>query len=313
MQWKSDVLPIVKQVLQDFKGIGVYAPTIRAVYYKLYSMGALRENSMRMYKGLDRVLTDVRMEGRDPIITPDAFSDESRSDIDSIEIETPQLFAANWVKRFDILHEYYDPPIWYSQPKYIEVWIEKQAMYTTFESILSGKQVVIQSSRGFNSLTSLYKAYRRLKAVQDNEEREIVILYFGDLDPSGDFMDEDIRNRLSQFGQVHGWLDFKFVRVAVKPEHVREYNLPQDPDEDTAQRLQKNDTRTRRFLEKYGRLYAIELDALAGQEPQAFKDLVLDAVNEHWNRGIWDQVKGDLTRDKAEEELKKRIKIQRRQ
>ncbi len=103
--------------------------------------------------------------------------------------------------------------------------------------------------------------------------------------------------------------NIKFIRVGVKPEHVQEYNLPEDPDEDTAERLRKNDSRTRKFIRKYGKLYAIELDALAGQEPGEFRSLVRDAVDEHYDYRIWEKHRNKLTREAAKRALRKRIKI----
>lgn len=87
-------------------------------------------------------------------------------------------------------------------------------------------------------------------------------------DPIGDSMDDDIQRRLYTFSRIWARLDYKFIRVGVKPEHVQEYDLPEDPDEDTAKRLEENDSRTRRFKAKYGKLYAVELYALAGKEPE---------------------------------------------
>lgn len=191
------------------------------------------------------------------------------------------------------------------QPKYVEVWIEKQAMHSTFENILEGYQVGIQSSKGFNSISMLYQAAIRLRRIKYKQNREIVILYFGDLDPSGDAMDEDIRDKLDHFGLFH---QYTFIRVGVKPEHVQEYDLPEDPDEDTAARLNENDTRTRGFIRKYGKLYAIELDALAGKEPEAFKQLVIDAVEDHFDNEIWVEVKRQYAEAKVKRKLRKRIK-----
>jgi hypothetical protein len=311
IQWRIDVLPKVKEVLKGFEGSGVFHPTIRAVYYKLFSIGAIPENSMRMYKGLVRMLTDVRMEGTDRDVNPATFSDESRESPDDEEIQTAQGWAeaeADYLKRLLNGENNFQPHPWQNQPYYVEVWIEKQAMYSTFESVLQGKMVAIQSSRGFNSLSTLFEAYIRLRKVQKAyPDRRIVILYFGDLDPSGDAMDEDIRSRLDRFMRRWGYLQYEFVRIGVKPEHVTEYNLPPDPDEATAERLEANDSRTRRFKAKYGRLYAIELDALAGQEPEAFKRLVLDAVEQYYDSGIWDKVQKSEAAAKARRELKKQI------
>jgi hypothetical protein len=312
VQWRQEVLPKVKEVLSGFRSTGVYHPTIRAVYYKLFSMGAIPENSFRMYKGLVRMLTDVRMEGTDDLVRPDTFSDESRSSPEEEIILTAENWAEYQTRKLKKLlngDTEFVPHPWQNQPYYVEVWIEKQAMYSTFEAILEYRMVAIQSSKGFNSLSTLFTAYERLKAIQEAyPDRRIVILYFGDLDPSGDSMDDDIQTRLDHFSRIWSKLHYKFVRVGVKPEHVREYNLPEDPDAATAKRLKDNDPRYRGFMRKYGKLYAVELDALAGQEPEAFRQLVLDAVDKYYDHDIWQQVKEEETPDKAAEELKKRIK-----
>jgi hypothetical protein len=311
VQWRVDVLPKVKEVLRQFQASGVYKPTIRAVYYKLFSIGAIYENSQKMYKGLVRMLTDVRMEGRDPEVRPDTFADESRDSPDVDQVITLEQWVDNQVSDIKDLISgeiTFEPHRWYGQPKYVEVWIEKQAMYSTFQSILEDYEVGIQSSKGFNSLSMLFEAYQRLKMIQNTQGREIVILYFGDLDPSGDSMDEDIQSRLDHFSRIWGRLRYKFIRVGVKPEHVTEYNLPPDPDEATAYRLEANDSRTRRFKLKYGKLYAIELDALAGQEPEAFRQLVEDAVEEHFDMNIWEQAIQENGQDKVKKVLAEKIK-----
>lgn len=199
IQWRVDVLPKVKEVLRQFEASGVYKPTIRAVYYKLFSIGAIPENSQRMYKGLVRVLTDVRMEGADPVVRPDTFAVESRDAPYVEEIESLEDWVNNQISDIKYLINgeiTFQLHRWYGQSKYVEVWIEKQAMYSTFQSILEDYEVGIQSSKGFNSLSMLFEAYQRLKMIQNTQGRQIIIVYFGDLDPSGDSMDEDIQSRL---------------------------------------------------------------------------------------------------------------------
>jgi hypothetical protein len=312
IRWRSVVLPKVKEVLKQFKANGVSHPTIRATYYRLYSMRVIPENSKKMYKGLLTMLIKVRMEGSDPDIQPDTFSDESRESPYEYDIETLEQWVDDQVSEVQSIIDGevdFDVHKWMDQPKYVEVWIEKQAMYSTFRSILSGWEVVIQPSHGFNSLSTLFEAYERLKRVQNNcPNREIVILYFGDLDPSGDSMDDDLQGRLDHFSDIWGDLEYKFERVAVKPEHVQEYNLPEDPDEATASRLRNNDPRYRSFMRKYGKLYAVELDALAGQEPEAFRKLVLDSVSKHFDEDIWERVQEENSDEKAKELLAERLR-----
>jgi hypothetical protein len=51
LRWRVDVLPKVKGAPQQVQASGVYKPTIRAVYYKLFSVDAILEKSQKMYKG----------------------------------------------------------------------------------------------------------------------------------------------------------------------------------------------------------------------------------------------------------------------
>jgi hypothetical protein len=139
IQWRRDVLPQVKVVLEQFKKNGVDRPTLRAVYYKLYSMGVISENSIKMYRGLITMLKVVRMEGSDPQVQPYSFSDESRNSVEMKEIESLEDWLdrmIRWAEMTITGEDEYVLHKWYNQPYYVEAWIEKQAMYSTFESIL---------------------------------------------------------------------------------------------------------------------------------------------------------------------------------
>jgi hypothetical protein len=147
----------------------------------------------------------------------------------------------------------------------------------------------------------------------------ISVLYFGDLDPSGKYMIQDIINKFNHYNYLHSGggnprryplqdpLECEIVDVAVKPEHVEAYGLPSDPDEDTAKRLKKNDSRYKWFLGKYGKLYAIELDALAGKNPLEFRDLVIDAVEGYYDYGIWQKAQRAHSEKKVKRALRKKV------
>ena len=98
-------------MLKGFEDIRVFHPTIGAVYYKLHSMGAIPENNTKMYKGLVRMLTEVRMEGNDVEVRPDTFSDDSRPEPQVIEKVTPKQFAEVWTNTIGLLHKHYKPTI----------------------------------------------------------------------------------------------------------------------------------------------------------------------------------------------------------
>ena len=64
-------------------------------------------------------------------------------------------------------------------------------MSNILQSILKGKDVRILPNKGFTSWTFLYECVERLKK-QKKKGKNIHILYYGDFDPSGDNMVDDL-------------------------------------------------------------------------------------------------------------------------
>ena len=58
--------------------------------------------------------------------------------------------------------------------------------------------------------------------------------------------------------------DVEYIRVALNPEQVAEFNLPHDPEA-----VNKKDTRYKKYIERFGNL-AVELDAL---HPKTLQDM----------------------------------------
>ena len=88
----------------------------------------------------------------------------------------------------------------------------------------------------------------RVKEIAEGERKEIHIRYFGDFDPSGYDMDRDIEERLAMLGVP----SVDFERVAVKLEHVEEYDLPPMPTDEESIRKFHNDPRTKHLKRNKG-------------------------------------------------------------
>jgi hypothetical protein len=108
------------------------------------------------------------------------------------------------------------------------------------------------------------------------------VLYFGDFDPSGEAMDRHLVEALSYFDLDSSTVHFE--RIAVTQDQIDEYNLPPTPeDSETLDKLDK-DSRTNGFIDKYGKLIAVELDALlAIAPPDEFKELVQGSVDQYFD------------------------------
>jgi hypothetical protein len=62
IDWINDVVPRVRQVLEERRQQGVPAATVRGIFYILVSL-KLIENMQQRYKGLSRALVTARRDG----------------------------------------------------------------------------------------------------------------------------------------------------------------------------------------------------------------------------------------------------------
>jgi hypothetical protein len=189
------------------------------------------------------------------------------------------------------------------------LWTEKDAMVGNFQSILQEKNVKIIPNRGFTSWTFLYECMKTLKKWKD-KGKNIHVLYYGDFDPSGDNMFDELKSRMSKISlkpNINMRLDeIDFQRVAVTPEQIKKYNLPVKLDKSTKEKLNR-DSRTTRFVEKYGSLYAVELDALPALIPYEFKKLVIQSVEHFFDKEIYTEIISKYSADEIHELLKNKI------
>lgn len=303
---KNDELPALR-------GIGIEHPTVRQVYYRLVAQNLI-DNTRSSYTYLDKVLTNARMEGAihpddgDPNnsrLDPSTFADESRPEADMTDLRTPEQYADSFIEELKLLQEYYQPSIWHGQKYYVEVWVEKQALESTFEGILQDRHVTVVANRGYNSLTALQQSIRRLLDMQMYYDKKIVVLYFGDHDPSGLDMDRDLESRLRQLGLR----DFEFKRMALTLQQIQDFDLPADPDLPTYEKLQ-GDSRYKTFINRFGSVRGTiaELDALAIREIE-FRQLVVDAVGAYYNPQVWEQEKSKYDNKRVNNRIKKRVKF----
>lgn len=151
------------------------------------------------------------------------------------------------------------------QKKYIEIWVEKDALSRVFEDVAWDYCLRCVTCKGYQSISFL-KAYaeRAERAIMKGQEP--VVLYFGDFDPSGVQMFEAAQNSLENDFDIHG---ARYERVSLNLEDIHDYNLPNNPDA-----VKKTDRRYQAFVDQYGE-YAVELDAL---HPRELKRIAVDAV-----------------------------------
>ena len=258
--WSKAGLAYLDRVIEILDGLADYWPlTLRQVYYQLVARGAIA-NNLGEYSKLSRILTKARLDG---YVSWDAMEDRTRATLKSggwtdqghfIEDELDNFLTGY---RRDLLQ---------TQAAALEVWVEKDALSRVCHNVAYPYCVPVIVARGFSSITYVHECRKRVKANAD-EGKRTVILYFGDLDPSGwamlPAMLETLQGEMVLGDLVEG------KRCALTVEQVGAYNLPRNPDA-----LKPTDTRAKKYMARFGDL-AVELDALP---PATLESLVRGAI-----------------------------------
>jgi hypothetical protein len=300
IDWKR-VIHRIKEELPWFQERRI-TPTLRSLFYRLVSLEVI-PNTNQAYKQLSNATVKARKKWELPW---NAFSDEGRLVLSDFveEYQTSEQYVQSYINLLKNASQNYTVPRWYKQQHYVEVWIEKQALAGTFSSFSTGRDVKIVVNRGYSGWSFLYENCMRLLKVEESG-KEIHILYFGDLDPSGDNMEDHLDEAFGYFGL--GEIDFQ--RVAVTEEQVEEFNLPTEPESKETIEKVNNDTRKNGFIRKYGKLYVVELDALLAIVPNEFKLIVQESVDQFFDTRIYQEVLSDNPKEAVDSLIQDRVRF----
>jgi len=248
---KLDKVKVILDELVDYKPL-----TLRQVYYQLVGKGYI-ENTRSAYQALSQLLKWSRLDNR---ISWNDIEDRVRVFNNMSGWLDKSYFLESTISGF---FNSYSRDLWQSQNKYIEVWIEKDALSSIFSKVCEGYGVSVVVCRGFSSVSFLHDFKVRLVR---HKGKKAVMLYFGDFDPSGNEMLEAMKTTLKGELGVDG---MQFKRIALLKDDIFTYKLPNNPDA-----LKRTDTRAKKHLEAYGEL-AVELDAL---RPDVLEKKIQDAI-----------------------------------
>ena len=224
--------------------------TGRGVGYKLFiqklikSMG--RSDMARVY----RLLLIAREQG---IIPWEWIVDETRELERVATWDDPEQYAR-------CVAQSYRRDFWNQQPHRVQVMSEKGTVRGILAPVLDHYAVGFLPVGGFSSGTKAHDI------AEDDDGRDLIVLYVGDFDPSGMFMSEaDLPTRFAKYGGAH----VKLRRIALTRAHTR--GLISFPAAD-----KRKDPRYKWFVRNYGdRCW--ELDAM---DPNDLRDCVAKAIIE---------------------------------
>lgn len=275
----EDLLTICDQIVTSYQEQGLRL-TLRQLFYVLIARVVV-QSANRVYKNLSGLISMGRLAGR---IDWDAIEDRIRVP------QMPPEFA-NLDELVDAAIASYRLPRWKGQPYYAELWVEKDALAGILLPLAQAYHVTLMVNRGYGSTSSMYDAHNRFA---EHADQRCVLFYLGDLDPSGEDMVRDIRDRFEMFG-----IDVDVRKIALTIEQVRQYNLPPNP-------AKRTDPRAREFIRRYGES-SWEVDALP---PEVLDRLIRDAFDVIVDRHAMQEVIEQEERDK--ESLRRAVKRLRR-
>jgi len=241
--------------------------TLRQIYYRLVVAGLI-PNRRSAYNSLSSQLVTARERGE---VDDHRIVDRSRSIIDS-SFNSPEDFNKA-IQR--TLETRYLRRFWESQPAYVEVWVEKDALSQVISTAIHPFNTIIAPSRGYSSYSYLRDASNRIIAFTNEHA---TILHFADHDPSGLDMTRDLQDRLDRYCEG---VKVEVKRMALTFDQVKEYDLIPNP-------TKLADPRSY----GYSRLYGDECWELDAIEPDELMRLCEEAVAEQIEDiEAWDKFK----------------------
>src|SRR5271163_3280872 len=162
-------------------------------------------------KSVYRLLKQAREQGKIPW---DWIVDETRA------IERVSTWA-NPAEYAEAVARSYRRDFWDQQPHRVQVWSEKGTVRGVLRPVLDHYAVGFLAVHGFGSATIAYDT------AQDDDGRDLHVLYVGDYDCSGIYMSEgDLPQRFVRYGGDH----IRLKRIALTAQQVR--GLPSFPASD---------------------------------------------------------------------------------
>jgi len=258
--------------------------TIRQIYYQFRALGYFKdinekaettlweteeEKTKWIVKQLGKrykwVMDACKIGRKRELISWKRIRDTSRPEYKYYSFDDLEAWVKE-VKDFDVHLNH-----WKDSKYYLEVWTEKDAMTNIIKPIADKWRLSFYVTKGFQSLTGLWKAEKRKKfllQIVDKKtkilkKRKVIIIYLGDFDPSGLCIDESIKNFFKERN-----VDIEFERICLTKKQAMALELMPEP-------CNPADKRTKKFIEKYGNK-AWELDAIS---PNRFPMYIENEIN----------------------------------
>jgi hypothetical protein len=216
------------------------------MFYALTVLGAIAKTE----QGYKQVVYHLLKMRRTTIIPYDFLADNTRW----MRKRASYASLAEFLERTQDL---YRKAVWDNVDVRVEVWIEKDALAGVVYPITNRWDVPLMVTRGYSSETFVYEAAQAI----NREGKKTFIYYFGDYDPSGVGIPQDVLRKLETWTSL-----VTFTRVAVNPDQIVSMQLPTRP-------TKRTDSRAKDWIGD-----SVELDAIP---PNVLRNLVQAVIESH--------------------------------
>jgi hypothetical protein len=265
--------------------------TLRQLHYRLVA-AQLITNTVSSYKRLSDLTSTLRQTGDFP-----ELADRTRSIHEYLWFDSPQ-------DGIDDLVETYRRDRTQGQDVSIYLAVEKAGIVNQFQQWFGdpmGIPILALGGYASQSYVNTIKAHVRA------QDRPAILLYGGDHDPSGWDIPRDFLNRTDCWKEVR--------RIGLTPALVRRHRLPHTVDADELYKRDKDgfvldadgqkiprDPRAAGFIERFGALVQVELDALP---VEVLQGLFRAALAPYWDKSTAQAV---LTQERADRATLRRLR-----
>jgi hypothetical protein len=304
------ILVTASDIIKQYQAQGLRL-TLRQLYYQFVARD-LVPNTEKSYKKLGMIISKGRLGG---YLDWDAIEDRVRVPVVWAEYNSVDDVLDEALRRYRL-------PRQAGQRIYVELWVEKDALAGVLQPVAAEYHVTMMVNRGYSSSSAMKDAGDRLRKCCDKYGcSQAMVLYLGDLDPSGEDMVRDIRERLDSFlnegvliveeddkdsfekdadrEERKPYILLRVDKLALTMDQVDEYDPPPNP-------TKLSDSRAKNFIAQYGDS-SWEVDAL---EPTVLQELITNALEEVLDMDVMNVVKKQERKD--QERLRKAVKNMRK-
>jgi len=249
--WKTTAEELTEQIVvivDYYESIDIKL-TNRQLYYQLVGKDYI-PNYIEIYKRICVFLTDLRYAG---IIDWYSIEDIARVPKRPSQWDNIQSLIESATDQYRL-------PRGSDQDYYLEMYCEKEAGVNVLSTVARKYHIYFGYNKGYSSAAAIYRLAKRIEE-QIHEDKNVIILYFGDHDASGLDMIRDITDRVTEFlteGESYTDPNFEVVPVSLTMKQIKKYKPPPNAAKFT-------DPRAQWYIEKFGKV-SWELDAIDAVE-----------------------------------------------